>query len=39
MPDCYYRGDFARGYMTNSELENAVKDFGRRCNRISKIYR
>ncbi|XXG56134.1 hypothetical protein AAC387_Pa03g3631 [Persea americana] len=31
-------GDFARGYMTNSELENAVKDFGRRCNRISKIY-
>ncbi|KAK9023907.1 hypothetical protein V6N11_004094 [Hibiscus sabdariffa] len=28
----------ARGYMTNSELEKAVKGFGRRCH-ISRIYR
>ncbi|KAK8643158.1 hypothetical protein V6N13_012465 [Hibiscus sabdariffa] len=27
----------ARGYMTNSELEKAVKGFGRRCH-ISRIY-
>ncbi|XP_068652267.1 carboxypeptidase SOL1-like [Aristolochia californica] len=26
------------GYMTNSELEKAVKEFGRRCHKISKIY-
>ncbi|GMI90566.1 SUPPRESSOR OF LLP1 1 [Hibiscus trionum] len=28
----------ARGYMTNSELEKAVKEFGRRCSHISRIY-
>ncbi|CAI0557041.1 unnamed protein product, partial [Linum tenue] len=28
----------ARGYMTNSDLEKAVKDFGRRCSNISRIY-
>ncbi|XP_058111276.1 carboxypeptidase SOL1 isoform X2 [Magnolia sinica] len=32
------RGDFAHGYMTNSELEKAVKEFGRRCSKISRIY-
>ncbi|XP_068648213.1 carboxypeptidase SOL1-like isoform X2 [Aristolochia californica] len=26
------------GYMTNSELEKAVKEFGRRCHTISRIY-
>ncbi|PPD98456.1 hypothetical protein GOBAR_DD04496 [Gossypium barbadense] len=35
---CYYRTDIARGYMTNSELERAVKEFGRRCSHISRIY-
>ncbi|CAN1731086.1 Carboxypeptidase SOL1 [Linum perenne] len=28
----------ARGYMTNLELEKAVKDFGERCSNISRIY-
>ncbi|CAI0396349.1 unnamed protein product [Linum tenue] len=28
----------ARGYMTNSDLEKAVKDFGGRCSNISRIY-
>ncbi|TYJ36173.1 hypothetical protein E1A91_A05G290300v1 [Gossypium mustelinum] len=32
------RTDIARGYMTNSELERAVKEFGRRCSHISRIY-
>ena len=35
----YDRIDIARGYMTNSELEKAVKEFGRRCSNISRIYR
>ncbi|KAL5560243.1 hypothetical protein UlMin_036454 [Ulmus minor] len=30
--------EVARGYMTNSELEAAVKKFGRRCSNISRIY-
>ncbi|KAG6625935.1 hypothetical protein CIPAW_15G012300 [Carya illinoinensis] len=30
--------DVARGYMTNSDLEKAVKAFGRRCSNISRIY-
>lgn len=30
--------DVARGYMTNSDLEKAVKAFGRRCGNISRIY-
>ncbi|GAY39729.1 hypothetical protein CUMW_046690 [Citrus unshiu] len=25
--------------MTNAELEKAVKEFGRRCSNISRIYR
>ena len=31
--------DVAEGYLTNSELEAAVKAFGKRCSNISKIYR
>ncbi|XP_019442038.1 PREDICTED: carboxypeptidase SOL1-like isoform X1 [Lupinus angustifolius] len=30
--------DFAQGYMTNADLETAVKEFGRRCSNISRIY-
>ncbi|CAL0316050.1 unnamed protein product [Lupinus luteus] len=30
--------DFARGYMTNDDLETAVKEFGQRCSNISRIY-
>ncbi|KAJ4701027.1 Carboxypeptidase SOL1 [Melia azedarach] len=30
--------DKAKGYMTNAELEEAVKAFGQRCNNISRIY-
>ncbi|KAJ9675512.1 hypothetical protein PVL29_024439 [Vitis rotundifolia] len=30
--------DVSRGYMTNSDLEKAVKEFGRRCSNISRIY-
>ncbi|KAI9112644.1 hypothetical protein K1719_016310 [Acacia pycnantha] len=30
--------DRTRGYMTNSDLEMAIKDFGRRCSNISRIY-
>lgn len=33
------RIDVARGYMTNLELEKAVKEFGQRCSHISRIYR
>ncbi|OMO73504.1 Peptidase M14, carboxypeptidase A [Corchorus capsularis] len=33
------RIDIARGYMTNAELEKAVKEFGQRCSHISRIYR
>ncbi|XP_038994472.1 carboxypeptidase SOL1-like isoform X3 [Hibiscus syriacus] len=32
------RTDITRGYMTNSELEKAVKEFGRRCSHISRVY-
>ncbi|KAL6213880.1 hypothetical protein ACLB2K_013319 [Fragaria x ananassa] len=28
----------AQGYMTNSDLEMAIKDFGRRCSNISRVY-
>lgn len=31
-------GDFDHGYMSNSELGEAVKDFSRRCSHISMIY-
>ncbi|XP_054809779.1 carboxypeptidase SOL1 isoform X3 [Prosopis cineraria] len=30
--------DLSGGYMTNSDLEMAIKDFGRRCSNISRIY-
>ncbi|KAF4365904.1 hypothetical protein G4B88_008377 [Cannabis sativa] len=30
--------DVAEGYMTNSELEVAIKAFGKRCSNISRIY-
>ncbi|KAK1553634.1 hypothetical protein Q3G72_001381 [Acer saccharum] len=30
--------DKAKGYMTNSDLEKAVKAFGQRCSNISRIY-
>ncbi|KAF2291092.1 hypothetical protein GH714_019831 [Hevea brasiliensis] len=30
--------DKARGYLTNSDLEKAVKEFGERCSSISRIY-
>ncbi|XP_027189787.1 carboxypeptidase SOL1 isoform X2 [Cicer arietinum] len=30
--------DLALGYMTNSELERAIKEFGQRCSNISRIY-
>ncbi|KAF7821708.1 carboxypeptidase SOL1 [Senna tora] len=30
--------DMAHGYMTNLDLEIAIKDFGQRCSNISKIY-
>ncbi|KAJ8747693.1 hypothetical protein K2173_007855 [Erythroxylum novogranatense] len=30
--------DVAHGYMSNSDLEKAVKEFGRRCSNISRIY-
>lgn len=31
--------DVAHGYMSNSEIEKAVKEFGQRCSNISRIYR
>lgn len=31
--------DVAQGYMTNTELGDAVKTFGQRCSNISRIYR
>ncbi|KAJ4850240.1 hypothetical protein Tsubulata_008171 [Turnera subulata] len=34
----HHSDDIDRGYMTNSELEKAVKDFGDRCGSISRIY-
>ncbi|XP_065881866.1 carboxypeptidase SOL1 [Euphorbia lathyris] len=30
--------DKGHGYMTNSDLEKAVKEFGQRCSNISRIY-
>ncbi|CAI8604315.1 unnamed protein product [Vicia faba] len=30
--------DLAQGYMSNSDLERAVKEFGQRCSNISRIY-
>ncbi|CAK7346734.1 unnamed protein product [Dovyalis caffra] len=30
--------DRAKGYMTNSDLEEAVNEFGQRCSNISRIY-
>ncbi|XP_031252078.1 carboxypeptidase SOL1 isoform X2 [Pistacia vera] len=30
--------DKAKGYMSNYDLEQAVKEFGRRCSNISRIY-
>ncbi|XP_028799970.1 carboxypeptidase SOL1 isoform X1 [Neltuma alba] len=30
--------DSSRGYMTNSDLEMAIKDLGRRCSNITRIY-
>ncbi|XP_062019626.1 carboxypeptidase SOL1 isoform X1 [Rosa rugosa] len=30
--------DVAQGYMTNSDLEKAIKDFGQRCSNISRVY-
>ncbi|GKV39869.1 hypothetical protein SLEP1_g47572 [Rubroshorea leprosula] len=32
------RVDLAQGYMTNTDLEKAVKKFGQRCSNISRIY-
>ena len=31
--------DLAKGYMTNADLEKAIKQFGQRCSNISRIYR
>ncbi|XP_022133691.1 carboxypeptidase SOL1 isoform X2 [Momordica charantia] len=31
-------GSISQGYMTNEELEEAVKAFGQRCSKISRIY-
>lgn len=33
------RVDLAQGYMSNDDLERAVKEFGQRCSNISRIYR
>ncbi|XP_019427261.1 PREDICTED: carboxypeptidase SOL1-like [Lupinus angustifolius] len=30
--------DLAQGYMTNADLERAIKEFGQRCSNISRIY-
>ncbi|XP_057734608.1 carboxypeptidase SOL1 isoform X1 [Arachis stenosperma] len=30
--------DLAKGYMTNADLEKAIKQFGQRCSNISRIY-
>ncbi|XP_050213312.1 carboxypeptidase SOL1 [Mercurialis annua] len=30
--------DKGRGYLTNSDLEKVVKEFGKRCSNISRIY-
>ncbi|XP_027364967.1 carboxypeptidase SOL1 isoform X2 [Abrus precatorius] len=30
--------DLALGYMTNADLERAIKEFGQRCSNISRIY-
>ncbi|KAL9317695.1 hypothetical protein ACSQ67_014212 [Phaseolus vulgaris] len=31
--------DLAQGYMSNDDLERAIKEFGQRCSNISRIYR
>lgn len=31
--------EMVSGYMSNSELEMAIKEFGRRCSNISRVYR
>ncbi|XP_044363126.1 uncharacterized protein [Triticum aestivum] len=31
--------EMIRGYMSNSELETAIQDFGWRCANVSRIYR
>ncbi|KAI4366834.1 hypothetical protein MLD38_022651 [Melastoma candidum] len=36
--DVEAKDTLAKGYMTNSDLEHAVKAFGRRCGNISRIY-
>lgn len=28
-----------QGYMTNKDLEEAIKAFGKKCSQISRIYR
>ncbi|ESW15573.1 hypothetical protein PHAVU_007G083600 [Phaseolus vulgaris] len=30
--------DLAQGYMSNDDLERAIKEFGQRCSNISRIY-
>lgn len=34
----HLRVDVAQGYMTNADLEKAIKAFGQRCSNISRIY-
>lgn len=36
---CAHSVDVAQGYMTNSDLEKAIKAFGQRCSNISRVYR
>lgn len=31
--------ELTRGYMTNADLEKAMKDFTKRCSKISRLYR
>lgn len=31
--------ELTRGYMTNDDLEKAMKDFTKRCSKISRLYR
>lgn len=34
-----YREEITRGYMSNLELEKSIKEFGKRCAKISHVYR
>ncbi|GMY29499.1 carboxypeptidase SOL1 isoform X2 [Fagus crenata] len=34
----HFSNDFAQGYMTNSDLDKAIKAFAQRCSNISRIY-